>query len=133
MYRRVAPHLRVKEIALDSGNAKSDSGDDRQATLAVYSYNSLAKTCAQHLFGTFILSLAATIPKVEGQTTISKQGSVEDDSFDVRLQNSSLAELAQSVHQTGLSTLEESYLAIIPGLSLRGKLPNVEILIKLGQ
>ncbi|KAF8423913.1 ankyrin repeat-containing domain protein [Tirmania nivea] len=101
------------------------------AYYGVYSYCSSRKSCAQHIFSIFIHIAANEIPQLGGQTVLNDKVAFSSTAnFNLKLQNSTLEELAGGVAETGLCTLEEAYFGIIPACSLRKKLPRVHCVVE---
>jgi len=84
-----------------------------------------------NLFSIFLLAVANEMEQVGGETVlVERTASRETGHFNIKLHNSTLLEMAKAVHQTSLCSQEEAHLAIVVALSLKGKLPKVDALLK---
>ena len=100
-------------------------------TLGYFAYDTPHKSGVMHLFSIFLLAVASEMDPAGGETVLVEgTTSREAGDFSIKLQNSTLSELANVVHQTSLCSQEEAHLAIVAALSLRGKLPKVDVLLK---
>ncbi|KAL2270538.1 hypothetical protein VTJ83DRAFT_2722 [Remersonia thermophila] len=101
----------------------------QNALLAIESRVPLGVLYAQHMFAAFMWSAAKTLEApIQGKTELRplQQGGVSDDSAWQRfaLQNTRLSKLAQEIQDTGLGSLDDINLSIIPPLSMTNKLPE---------
>lgn len=98
--------------------------------------------CSLHLFSVFMLAVANTIERVQGVTTI-QEAQVPPDAlaltqtevdayknFNIKLSNSILTDLGKSLARIGLCSREESHLIVISTLSLKNKLPKVDVMLR---
>lgn len=97
------------------------------SVLAVTSSVSLDVMCAQTIFTYFVNALGDIITSVGGKTNL-KVPEGESQMYGVgetfRLDNTKLAKLAAAFQESGLGSLEEAYMCIIPCLSIKHKLPS---------
>jgi len=109
---------------------------DEETPLAIETFSSLKTLYAQHLFSAFIWSAvkrlkgASEDEAVVRQTqrdTISGGGSAWQT---ITLHSARLSKMVLDIQGTGLGSLEEVYLAIIPPLSITGKLPCANAIIE---
>jgi len=92
--------------------------------LAVKSEALLENICGQVIFSAFISSVAKTALKaIGGKVRVRSTGFGVKTLFGLR--NTVLDELADKVHQTGLTTVEDAFLSIIPPLGESEKLPPI--------
>lgn len=102
------------------------------ATLATTAYLSPQKMCAMHLLSVFMEAVAQKIEPIRGRTTLESKGpSTSGNGYIVKLTNTMLTQLAQGVSQTDLCSREEAHLTIVSALSIAGKLPKVDAIVKL--
>ncbi|KAJ2906600.1 ankyrin repeat [Zalerion maritima] len=113
---------------------QEDSPNPRM--LVAGSHVSLATLYAQHMFTAFMWAVARTkwIERIPGEAEI-RSSSVDSagnnsslDSF--TMTSEKISKLAQNIRSTGLGSLEEAYLMIIPPFSAENKLPRVDALVK---
>lgn len=102
-----------------------------EGTLGCFTYDTPHKNGVMHLFSIFLLAVANEMEPAGGETVLV-EGAIpqETGEFNIKLQNSALSEMAKAVHQTSLCSQEEAHLAIVAALSLKGKLPKVDVLLK---
>jgi ankyrin repeat protein len=114
------------------GSRRHDSGSTLAAP-TVISKATVELSLAQHLFSSFMWAIAPHISseKLSGKdkTSISRGDLFRTDDPDtllsLRLENTVLNGIAKAVQQSGLGTLEEAYMCIIPPLS-RSKILPIE-------
>ena len=104
--------------------------------LAVESYNPLATLFVQHMFSSFMW---AATKKMEDKDRMASKVDVRPTDTDrmrddgtwqsFTLHNNQLSAMAQAIQSTGLGTLEEVYMCIIPPLSAENKLPQPDSII----
>jgi len=89
---------------------------------------------AQDLFSAFMWILSSSMAKsIPGDATFPPPGVGEPDTYGsntrpaFRVQNPHVAELAQAIEGSGLGSLGEAYHFLIPPLTMRGRLPLVDI------
>jgi len=110
--------------------------DASNNVLAVESFSPLKTLFAQHMFSTFMWAAAKTMKgpiarEAKIQSTDGTSGDLAWQSF--TLHNTQLSEMAQDIQSTGLGSLSEIYLSIIPPLSGEKKLPRADAIIKLAR
>ena len=102
---------------------------------AAESYNSLKTLFAQYMFSAFMWAAAKTMekpmhdPQVEVRPTVTDGQSQNSWQF-FTLHSAQLSKLAQNIQSTGIGTLEEVYLCIIPPLSINNRLPQPDAIIQ---
>ena len=104
--------------------------------LATESYSALKAQFAQYMFSAFMWAVAKKMkepmqdPQVEVRPIVADgEGSDSWQSF--TLHSVQLSKLAQDIQTTGIGTLEEVYLCIIPPLSISNRLPQADAIIQL--
>ena len=123
------------EVALEEIEAAVEQsitkGDKTSATLASAAYHPPLKMCAMHLLSKFMNELVKKIQPIGGRTILEDKGlSSSGKGYVLKLQNSVLTQLAQNVAQSELCSREEAHLTIVSVLSVGGKLPKVDAIIK---
>ena len=99
--------------------------------LTVKSETSLESSLAQHMFSAFMWAIARDVPPeqidFQDQTSVGHADKFLPDSVEtllsVRLENKVLTGMATAIQRTGLGTLQDAYMCIIPPLSCAKKLP----------
>ncbi|KAK0726114.1 hypothetical protein B0H67DRAFT_480204, partial [Lasiosphaeris hirsuta] len=97
--------------------------------LATESYSPLKTLFIQHMFATFMWATAKTIEKPIADSADIRITEVDDEANGVlrrrsfALHTGRLSKMAQDIQSTGLGSLEEVYLCILPPLSMENKLP----------
>ncbi|EQB52360.1 hypothetical protein CGLO_08024 [Colletotrichum gloeosporioides Cg-14] len=124
---------RFKRTPLDVPDDVSDSGSDfdeneKETTFATESYSSLPSLFAQHIFSAFMYALGSfELDKDFFQVVTAAQdnssGGMSWKSF--TLHNATLSTMAREIESTGLGSLEDVYLCVIPPLSEQKRLPRV--------
>ena len=131
-----------QKFAVDSDNLArgpySNHNGSGVAILVALSNVPLPLLFAQDMFRSFMNAIAEKLEgPIDGGAMVCPT-----DTFDAQtgtswqsftLQNSKLSEMAREVQRTGLGTLEEVYLSIIPPLSARKKLPDVSAVVELAR
>lgn len=97
--------------------------------LAIVSEAGLDLLFAQEMFSSFMWAFARSpnVNRIDGQTTVHPQPELSSNNAawkSFTLQNTTLSKLAQSIEKTGLGSLDEVYLTVVPPLSAHGKLPD---------
>lgn len=106
-----------------------------KSCLATVSEAPLASLFAQEMFSAFMWSFARSpnVKKIKGQTIVQPlpgQNSNSKTSWQFfTLENDTLTKLAQSIERTGLGSLGEIYMSIIPPLSAEEKLPDAGVVV----
>jgi ankyrin repeat protein len=132
--RKCQYKVQTESLGKVTANPPGSGGETAKVILAAESYSSLKALYAQHMFSAFMWAVAETMEKpIPGEVdrrpieTGDKNSDLAWKSF--TLQNSLLSKLAQDIQSTGLGTLEEIYLCMIPPLSVKQKLPPVNTII----
>ncbi|KAL8365070.1 hypothetical protein RB595_004064 [Gaeumannomyces hyphopodioides] len=116
---------------------KSPKSPCEDAPLAVESYSPLKTLYAQHMFSAFMWAAAKTMERIEDRADVrpaQRDGGSGDSTWQsIALRNSRLSKMAQDIQTTGLGSLEEIYLAIIPPLSAQQKLPQADDIVELAR
>ncbi|KLU91868.1 hypothetical protein MAPG_10817 [Magnaporthiopsis poae ATCC 64411] len=116
---------------------KSPKSPCEDAPLAVESYSPLKTLYAQHMFSAFMWAAAKAMKRIEDRADIrpaQRDGEGGDSTWQsIALRNTRLSKMAQDIQATGLGSLEEIYLAIIPPLSVRQKLPQADAIVELAR
>ncbi|KAI5851794.1 hypothetical protein BZA05DRAFT_473941 [Tricharina praecox] len=104
------------------------SGDSQQSALTVDCNASLESLLAQHIFTAFMWSMAIDMRvRFDDDSSIlsCKDYRVEDSDtlLSLRLESKTLAEMTEGIQGTGLCSLLEAYICIIPPLSSAKRLP----------
>lgn len=110
-----------------------DEDINPQWTLAVETHTPLATLYAQHLLTAFMWAAAKEMQPMPGTAEIrptrihgtAEPSAPEWQSFEVR--DAQIQTLAEDIQGTGIGTLDDVYLAIIPPLSMHNKLPQPDI------
>ncbi|KAL8336355.1 hypothetical protein RB601_000260 [Gaeumannomyces tritici] len=114
---------------------KSPEAPCEDAPLAVESYSPLKTLYAQHMFSAFMWAAAGAMKRIEDRADLrpaQRDGERGDSAWQsISLRNTRLSKMAQDIQATGLGSLEEIYLAIIPPLSVRQKLPQADAVVEL--
>lgn len=106
------------------------------ALLATESYDSLKLVYAQDMFSSFMWAVAKmlTAPVEGGADLIRPIASDSNDAWNsVTLRNARLSKMAQEIYATGLGSLDQVYLSIIPPLSVERKLPPANVIVDLAR
>ncbi|SCO54281.1 uncharacterized protein FFNC_15436 [Fusarium fujikuroi] len=103
-------------------------------TLAVESYSPLKTTYTQHMFSAFMWALAKAMEPIPTRAEIrlkDTDGLSNSPPWQfLSFHNTTLSKLAKNIQSTGLGSLEEVYLAIIPPLSAWNKLPRADAIVE---
>lgn len=113
------------------GWAGKDQGGNA-TYLSIDAKEDLATLCAQEIYGQFLFQLAQIVEEIGGNTTLRKN----DPATDIPIApigqksrkrfclfNSNIAALASLFSSSGLGSIENAYISIIPALRASGKLP----------
>ncbi|MBE3042127.1 hypothetical protein IMZ48_06005 [Candidatus Bathyarchaeota archaeon] len=103
--------------------------------LATEKYSPIKSLLANHMFSSFMWAAARRLRQpmpggAEVRPTYSKSGASNSTWQSFRLHNAQLSKLAQDITNTGIGTLEEAYLSIIPPLSTLDSLPHTDSVIR---
>ena len=119
----------------DSFDEASDQNKDSiRKLLGTVSHQSLKSLYAMDLYSSFMRAVAkAMAQKIPGEAEkIQTSDTADDESWKVfSLRNTHLSKLIQDVHNTGLGSLEQTYLSVIVPLSIEDKLPGVSAVVDL--
>jgi len=100
----------------------------RHRYLAVVSDTPLELCLAQDVFSAFMWAVARKTKELEGKTILNKLDQRATNTAEswklFTLENATLSRMAKDIERSGLGSLEEIYLAIVPPLSLNQRLPN---------
>ncbi|KAL2117075.1 hypothetical protein VTJ04DRAFT_9243 [Mycothermus thermophilus] len=108
---------------------RSSESPIERSLLAVESRLPLGVLYSQHMFTAFMWSTAKTMKApIQGETDLQsvQQGSEGGDTAWQRftLHDTQLSKIAREIQDTGLASLDDVYLSIIPPLSVANKLPD---------
>jgi ankyrin repeat protein len=103
--------------------------------LATKSYQPLKTFFAHNLFSTFMWAVAKKLKRPFHGRVEVRPADADNDGRDptwqtFALHNAELSRMVQEIQSTGLGTLEDIYLSIIPPLSSRDKLPRADPIIQ---
>ncbi|KAL8399273.1 hypothetical protein RB596_007914 [Gaeumannomyces avenae] len=116
---------------------KTPEAPCEDAPLAVESYSPLKTLYAQHMFSAFMWAAAGAMKRIEDRADLrpaQRDGERGDSAWQsISLRNTRLSKMAQDIQATGLGSLEEIYLAIVPPLSVRQKLPQADAIVELAR
>jgi len=134
-YRIVGYADDMKYSSLATTDTISEKGG-RRVLLAAESYAALPTLYAQHMFTAF-MTAASRSPEIRRIGSEAEVRPVGPDSNNITslnqslftMHNADLSELAQSIHATGIGSLEEVYMMIIPALCDANKLPRTNPII----
>ncbi|KAH7243933.1 hypothetical protein B0J15DRAFT_451668 [Fusarium solani] len=118
-------------------SAQEDIGEERatKAVLATESHGPLKLLYAQDMFSAFMWAAAKTLKKpLKGSADIRPDDTSGDNAWQsFTLRNNQLSQMAQDIQSTGLGSLEDIYLSMIPPLSKEHKLPQPDAIIQLAR
>ncbi|KAF4951952.1 hypothetical protein FGADI_7068 [Fusarium gaditjirri] len=122
---------RSQQPEFDLSNLKVD----QRGLLAKESYAPLALLYAQDMFSAFMSAVAMTLETpISGNVNIRHDDTGDDQNWQsFTLRNDQLSKMAQDVENTGLGSLSDIYLSIIPPLSKENKLPQADSIIQLAR
>ncbi|KAI9736241.1 MAG: hypothetical protein M1834_001127 [Cirrosporium novae-zelandiae] len=110
------------------GGISKEPEGEKKLILGVRSNIQLKHFLAQHIFSAFMWAIADQIPSSRfNETTVEDSAKGEFDFTHnkfLKLKNEKLRGLTRELEGTGLGTLEEMEILLIPPLSLASKLPN---------
>ncbi|KAJ2895143.1 hypothetical protein MKZ38_006860 [Zalerion maritima] len=125
-YGSTEPNFEVANVGIGK--------DTRNALLATASYDPLKILYAQDMFSAFMWAMAKRLkdPMEGGAETRHITSSASSwQSFTLR--NDRLSKMAEDIQSTGLGSLDQIYLSVIPPLSVEQKLPQADEIIKLAR
>jgi ankyrin repeat protein len=142
--RSLDPELEESEVFRDDVNSSKTASSIREPDrnlkflLATVSEVPLDRLFSQEIFSTFMWAVAKKLDRpIPGRTTThSVSTDTQDDAAswkDFTLQNATLSRMVEDVHRTGLGSLGDIYMSIIPPLSITRKLPEAGAVIKLAR
>lgn len=102
------------------------SGSYPVLSLATMSDTTLEVSFAQHLFSAFMWAVSKKIARIEGQSSAKQTDMLSNPTawHYFKLENTTISRIAQAVQKTGLGSLEDVYLCIVPPLSHSLRLPD---------
>jgi hypothetical protein len=112
--------------ALPLDEIEGVNGGSSGSALAIMSdSNTMEISYAQHLFSAFMWAVSQKVTTIEGRTTAQQTDMFNNPTAwkSLQLENTVLSRVARAVQKSGLGSLEDVYLCIIPPLSLSNKLP----------
>ena len=92
-------------------------------------YNTALTMCAQDIFMLFLSAVIQCVSTIGGDTTIS--GGEEEGRPAQRLINSQMEKFASAFQSSGLGSLEDAYMCIVPVLAANRKLPPIGVFYQL--
>lgn len=115
---------------IDSDFAFS-SEQSQNTILAIDSYSPLKTLLTQYMFSSFMWAAAKMLTKSEYHNKLVFRGVEVGDGptespWMISLHNAQLSKLAQDIQSTGIGSLEEVYISIIPPLSRWDRFPQLE-------
>ncbi|CAI6089116.1 unnamed protein product [Clonostachys chloroleuca] len=123
-----------KSSGEDATDHQAREGSTANVILAAESFSPLKKLFAQHMFSAFIWAAAKTMKQIEDKADVrpAQRDGVSDQPTwqSIALHSTRLSKLAQDIQSTGLGSLEDVYLSIIPPLSRENKLPRANAIIE---
>lgn len=132
----------IRDGILDFVNPMASSNDLSSQrimpALAIHRSGALPNVLAQHVFSAFMWAVAAEIShdKIGSgrilQSEKFSEANITESWTSPSLQTQELTLFAQAVERTGLCSLDEAYISIIPPLSHLEKLPN-EVIVNLAR
>ncbi|XWW92918.1 hypothetical protein V2A60_000845 [Cordyceps javanica] len=130
-YIRFTSHKRIELD--DVGKVARRSPENEQCKLVTESHSTLKSLYALDIFSAFTWAVAKS-PGVSIEQDVEIlpcKASSEDAWRFFTLRSSRLSNMALDIESTGLGSLEEVYFSIIPPLSAKQKLPQVQAIIEL--
>ncbi|KAJ4077796.1 hypothetical protein NW761_012114 [Fusarium oxysporum] len=123
-----------KSSGEDASGHQAREGTTANVILATESFSPLKKLFAQHMFSAFIWAAAKTMKQIEDKADVrpaQRDGMSDQPTWQsIALHSTRLSKLAQDIQSTGLGSLEDVYLGIIPPLSRENKLPRANAIIE---
>ncbi|KAK1770501.1 ankyrin repeat-containing domain protein [Phialemonium atrogriseum] len=135
---------KIHPTRFDVANMKVDDEDDDKVDkvddvdedrlLAIESHEPLKLLYAQDMFSAFMWAVAKSADPVKGNANIQPDDISSDNAWQsFKLQNNLLLTMAQDIENTGLGSLDQIYLSIIPPLSMHEKLPQPNAIVELAR
>lgn len=99
--------------------------DDSNTSKALYYFtqNQIATMCAQDIFISFLAAALGGVQNLSGETEIRTTSSPLNT---FQLKNSFIEEMTDCFEKSGLGTIEDAYMCIIPVLTRNSKMPGME-------
>ncbi|KAH7318070.1 hypothetical protein B0I35DRAFT_478607 [Stachybotrys elegans] len=109
--------------------------DEANSLLAIELYGPLESLYAQDMFSSFMWAAAKTLKEpVNGHADIRPKDISDDDAWkSFTFRNDNLSRMAHDIQSTGLGSLEDIFLCILPPLSVEHKLPKSDAIIDLAR
>ncbi|KAM5353012.1 hypothetical protein ACJZ2D_017120 [Fusarium nematophilum] len=125
----------LEKLSFDQAGKLVDGEGTGYDLLATESYDRLKLVYAQDMFSSFMWAAAKTLTTpVEGGADIRPNNTSGDNAWQsFTLRNALLSKMAQDIQSTGLGSLDQIYLSIIPSLSVEQKLPQADEIVKLAR
>ncbi|SPN96794.1 uncharacterized protein DNG_00314 [Cephalotrichum gorgonifer] len=118
----------------DSEDMQAGDGETENTLLATESQDSLQMVFAQDIFSAFMWAMAKTMLPIEDECEIRPDGTGGHDGWKLfTLWGDKLSKMVHDIQNTGLGSLDQVYLSIIPPLSVQHRLPRVEAIIDLAR
>lgn len=117
------------EFPVTGQDGQQVEGRDETAILAAVTYGPLKKLLAQYMFSSFMWA-AVKLGRPEFSGAEVKNGLMGQKSTSLSLHDAQLSNMAQNIHATGIGSLEEVYLSIIPPLSKWNKFPPLDAVVE---
>ncbi|KAF7542176.1 hypothetical protein G7Z17_g11812 [Cylindrodendrum hubeiense] len=127
---------RVLPTPESGGKTASDpGGETANVILATESYNPLKTELTQYMFSAFMWAVAKSLEEpmsgaVEVRPTDANAESRDSTWQSFALHSDQLSKMARDIQNTGIGTLEEIYLGIIPPMSAENRLPRADAIIR---
>lgn len=124
--------LELKKLSFSLDDKRDLEKGIYSGLLATESHQPLKMLYSQDMFSAFMWAAAKAMPDpIQDGAEIQPTGSDGWQLF--TLHNDHLSRMAQDIQSTGLASLEDIYLSIIPPLSAQQKLPQVDAIIELAR
>ncbi|KAJ4308776.1 hypothetical protein N0V84_011892 [Fusarium piperis] len=118
----------------DAPDLQPLEGSTANVILAAESFSPLKRLFAQHMFSAFMWAVAKRMKQIKDKADVrsaQKDGVSDQPTWQsIALHSTRLSKLAQDIQSTGLGSLEDIYLGIIPPLSRENKLPRADAIIE---
>ncbi|KAI5858076.1 ankyrin repeat-containing domain protein [Tricharina praecox] len=111
----------AEKVAFDEIEASATA----TGSLAVMTDNSLEISCGQQLLSSFMWAISRKVSRIENQANARQLDMFNNPTAwsSIAIDHDTLEKMARAVQKSGLGTLEEGYLCIIPPLSMANNLP----------